>query len=58
MGDPKKQRKKYEPPRFPWRIDVLEAELNYSDNMDSETNGNCGATEQCSQNFEASPGPF
>lgn len=27
MGDPKKQRKKYEPPRFPWRIDVLEAEL-------------------------------
>lgn len=27
MGDPKKQRKKYETPRFPWRIDVLEAEL-------------------------------
>lgn len=27
MGDPKKQRKKYETPRFPWRIDTLEAEL-------------------------------
>jgi small subunit ribosomal protein S4 len=27
MGDPKKQRKKYETPRFPWRIDILEAEL-------------------------------
>ncbi len=27
MGDPKKQRKKYEPPRFPWRTDVLQAEL-------------------------------
>ncbi len=27
MGDPKKQRKKYEKPRFPWRIDILQAEL-------------------------------
>jgi small subunit ribosomal protein S4 len=27
MGDPKKQRKKYETPRFPWRTDVLHAEL-------------------------------
>jgi small subunit ribosomal protein S4 len=27
VGDPKKQRKKYEPPRFPWRTDVLQAEL-------------------------------
>lgn len=27
MGDPKKQRKKYESPRFPWRIDVLQEEL-------------------------------
>ena len=27
MGDPKKQRKKYETSRFPWRIDILEAEL-------------------------------
>lgn len=27
MGDPKKQRRKYETPRFPWRIDTLEAEL-------------------------------
>lgn len=27
MGDPKKQRKKYEMPRFPWRTDVLQAEL-------------------------------
>jgi len=27
MGDPKKQRKKYETPRFPWRIDVLQSEL-------------------------------
>lgn len=27
MGDPKKQRKKYETPRFPWRTDILEAEL-------------------------------
>lgn len=27
MGDPKKQRKKYETPRFPWRIDILQAEL-------------------------------
>ena len=27
MGDPKKQRKKYETPRFPWRTDVLQAEL-------------------------------
>jgi small subunit ribosomal protein S4 len=27
MGDPKKQRKKYETPKFPWRSDTLEAEL-------------------------------
>ncbi len=27
MGDPKKQRKKYETPRFPWRTDVLQVEL-------------------------------
>ncbi|MGQ9624609.1 MAG: 30S ribosomal protein S4 [Candidatus Bathycorpusculaceae bacterium] len=27
MGDPKKQRKKYETPRFPWRTDVLREEL-------------------------------
>ena len=27
MGDPKKQRKKYEAPRHPWRMDQLEAEL-------------------------------
>jgi small subunit ribosomal protein S4 len=27
MGDPKKQRKKYETPRFPWRTDILQAEL-------------------------------
>ncbi len=27
MGDPKKQRRKYETPRFPWRTDVLQAEL-------------------------------
>ncbi|MGQ9459937.1 MAG: 30S ribosomal protein S4 [Candidatus Bathyarchaeaceae archaeon] len=27
MGDPKKQRKKYETPRFPWRTDTLETEL-------------------------------
>jgi len=28
MGDPKKQRKKYDTPRFPWRIDALQEELN------------------------------
>jgi len=28
MGDPKKQRKKYETPRFPWRTDTLQKELN------------------------------
>jgi len=27
MGDPKKQRKKYETPRFPWRTDALQEEL-------------------------------
>jgi small subunit ribosomal protein S4 len=27
MGDPKKQRKKYETPRFPWRTNVLQEEL-------------------------------
>jgi small subunit ribosomal protein S4 len=27
VGDPKKQRKKYETPRFPWRSDILESEL-------------------------------
>ena len=27
MGDPKRQKKKYETPRFPWRTDVLQAEL-------------------------------
>ncbi|MCW3980200.1 MAG: 30S ribosomal protein S4 [Candidatus Bathyarchaeota archaeon] len=27
MGDPKKQRKKFETPRFPWRTDILQAEL-------------------------------
>ncbi len=27
MGDLRRQRKKYETPRFPWRIDALEAEL-------------------------------
>lgn len=27
MGDPKKQRKKFDTPRFPWRTDVLQEEL-------------------------------
>ncbi|MFP3985181.1 MAG: 30S ribosomal protein S4 [Candidatus Bathyarchaeia archaeon] len=27
MGDPKKQRRKYETPRFPWQTDVLQSEL-------------------------------
>jgi len=27
MGDPRKQRKKYATPRFPWRTDVLQSEL-------------------------------
>lgn len=27
MGDPKKQKKKHETPRFPWRSDVLQGEL-------------------------------
>jgi len=27
MGDPKKRRKKYETPRFPWRTDIIDAEL-------------------------------
>jgi small subunit ribosomal protein S4 len=27
LGDPKKQRKKFDPPRFPWQIDALEDEL-------------------------------
>lgn len=27
MGDPKKQRKKHETPRFPWRTDVMQEEL-------------------------------
>jgi small subunit ribosomal protein S4 len=27
MGDPKKQRKKYETPRFPWRTDIMQQEL-------------------------------
>lgn len=28
MGDPKKQRKKYNTPRFPWQMDVLQKELS------------------------------
>jgi small subunit ribosomal protein S4 len=27
MGDPRKQKKKFETPRFPWRTDTLQAEL-------------------------------
>jgi small subunit ribosomal protein S4 len=27
MGDPKRQRKKFDTPRFPWQVDTLEAEL-------------------------------
>jgi small subunit ribosomal protein S4 len=27
MGDPKRQRRKYETPRFPWRKDILQEEL-------------------------------
>ena len=27
MGDPRRQKKKYETPRFPWRTDTLQAEL-------------------------------
>jgi len=27
MGDPRKQRRKYETPRFPWRTDILRSEL-------------------------------
>jgi|YelNatPaOPRAMG01_1025707.scaffolds.fasta_scaffold04596_17 small subunit ribosomal protein S4 len=27
MGDPRKQRRKYETPRFPWRRDILQEEL-------------------------------
>jgi small subunit ribosomal protein S4 len=29
MGDPKKQRKKYATPRYPWSIAVLEADLRF-----------------------------
>ena len=29
MGDPKKPRKKYDTPRFPWRADRLESELRF-----------------------------
>jgi len=29
LGDPKKQRKKFQTPRFSWRKDVLEEELKY-----------------------------
>jgi small subunit ribosomal protein S4 len=29
MGDPKKQKKKYETPRFPWRTDALQSELKF-----------------------------
>jgi small subunit ribosomal protein S4 len=28
MGDPKKKRKQYDTPRFPWRVDILEKELS------------------------------
>jgi len=28
MGDPRRQRKKFDTPRFPWRTDTLQAELN------------------------------
>ncbi len=28
MGDPKRQRKKFDTPRFPWQMDTLENELN------------------------------
>lgn len=27
MGDPRRQRRKYETPRFPWRTDILQSEL-------------------------------
>lgn len=27
MGDPRKQRKKYDTPRFPWRTDIMQGEL-------------------------------
>jgi len=27
LGDPRKQKKKYETPKFPWRPDILESEL-------------------------------
>lgn len=27
MGDPRKQRKKYDTPRFPWRTDIMQEEL-------------------------------
>jgi small subunit ribosomal protein S4 len=27
LGDPRKQKKKYEAPKFPWRSDILESEL-------------------------------
>lgn len=27
MGDPKRQRKKFETPKFPWRVDILQSEL-------------------------------
>lgn len=29
MGDPRKQRRKYETPRFPWRTDILQSELRF-----------------------------
>jgi len=29
MGDPKKQRRKYDTPRFPWRTDILQEELKF-----------------------------
>jgi len=29
VGDPKKQRRKYETPKFPWRTDILQEELKF-----------------------------
>jgi len=29
MGDPKRQRRKFDTPRFPWRKDILQEELKY-----------------------------
>jgi len=57
MGDPKKQRKKYETPRFAWRTDILQEELKLLGQYGLRNKHELWLHKTCFQNSEETPAP-